>query len=117
MLSARDTVPDRILGLESGADDYLTKPFEVAELAARLRALIRRSERDSADANEAPLSYAGILLDARRHQVTRDGTRKRWSVVRRSSPTYGDTKAGTRTRSTFTWATCARSLRATSVPV
>jgi two-component system response regulator MprA len=73
MLSARDTVPDRILGLESGADDYLTKPFEVAELAARLRALIRRSERDSADANEAPLSYAGILLDARRHQVTRDG--------------------------------------------
>ncbi len=39
MLSARDTVPDRILGLESGADDYLTKPFEIAELAARLRAL------------------------------------------------------------------------------
>jgi two-component system, OmpR family, response regulator MprA len=70
MLSARDTVPDRILGLESGADDYLTKPFEVAELAARLRALIRRSERE---ADDERLVYADLLLDARRHQVTRDG--------------------------------------------
>ena len=70
MLSARDTVPDRILGLESGADDYLTKPFEVAELAARLRALIRRTERDAGDER---LAYADVVLDARRHQVTRDG--------------------------------------------
>ncbi len=70
MLSARDTVPDRILGLESGADDYLTKPFELAELAARLRALMRRSERDSVDER---LSYADVVLDARRHQVTRAG--------------------------------------------
>jgi len=68
MLSARDTVPDRILGLESGADDYLTKPFEVAELAARLRALIRRTERDTGDERFA---YADVVLDARRHQVTR----------------------------------------------
>jgi two-component system response regulator MprA len=70
MLSARDTVPDRILGLESGADDYLTKPFEVAELAARLRALIRRTERESADER---FSYADVVLDARRHLVTRGG--------------------------------------------
>ena len=70
MLSARDTVPDRILGLESGADDYLTKPFEVAELAARLRALIRRTEREPSDER---FVYADIVLDARRHQVTRDG--------------------------------------------
>jgi two-component system response regulator MprA len=70
MLSARDTVPDRILGLESGADDYLTKPFEVAELAARLRALIRRTERET---DEERLMYADVVLDARRHQVTRDG--------------------------------------------
>jgi DNA-binding response OmpR family regulator len=70
MLSARDTVPDRILGLESGADDYLTKPFEVAELAARLRALIRRTEREPSDERFA---YADIVLDVRRHQVTRDG--------------------------------------------
>jgi two-component system response regulator MprA len=70
MLSARDTVPDRILGLESGADDYLTKPFEVAELAARLRALIRRSERETGDER---LVYADLMLDARRHQVSRSG--------------------------------------------
>ena len=70
MLSARDTVPDRILGLESGADDYLTKPFEVAELAARLRALIRRTEREP---SEERFAYADIVLDARRHQVTRGG--------------------------------------------
>lgn len=70
MLSARDTVPDRILGLESGADDYLTKPFEVAELAARLRALVRRTGREG---GEDRFSYADVVLDARRHQVTRDG--------------------------------------------
>lgn len=69
MLSARDTVPDRILGLESGADDYLTKPFELAELAARLRALVRRIGRD---ATEEALAYADVVLDTRRHQVTRD---------------------------------------------
>ncbi len=70
MLSARDTVPDRILGLESGADDYVTKPFEIAELAARLRALMRRTERETSDDR---LTYADLVLDVRRHQVTRDG--------------------------------------------
>lgn len=43
VLTARDALPDRVKGLDSGADDYLTKPFELAELLARLRALIRRS--------------------------------------------------------------------------
>ncbi|MBF6599123.1 MAG: response regulator transcription factor [Dehalococcoidia bacterium] len=71
MLSARDTVPDRILGLESGADDYLTKPFELAELAARMRALLRRAERGSSP--DEALRYADIELDARRHVVTRAG--------------------------------------------
>ena len=71
MLSARDTVPDRILGLESGADDYVTKPFEIAELAARLRALMRRSERDATADDK--LTYADVVLDTRRHQVTRAG--------------------------------------------
>ena len=70
MLSARDTVPDRILGLESGADDYLTKPFELAELAARLRALMRRTERALSDDR---LSYADVVLDPKRHIVTRAG--------------------------------------------
>ena len=72
MLSARDTVPDRILGLESGADDYLTKPFELAELAARLRALLRRGERLAADSGES-LEYADVAMDTRRHIVTRGG--------------------------------------------
>jgi len=71
MLSARDTVPDRILGLESGADDYVTKPFEIAELAARLRALMRRTERESSDDDR--LSYDDVVLDTRRHMVTRGG--------------------------------------------
>ena len=70
MLSARDNVPDRILGLESGADDYVTKPFEIAELAARLRALVRRTERDNA---EEKLTYGDLVIDVRRHQVTRGG--------------------------------------------
>jgi two-component system response regulator MprA len=70
MLSARDTVPDRILGLESGADDYVTKPFEIAELAARLRALLRRAERESPDEQ---LSYADVVLDSRRRIATRGG--------------------------------------------
>jgi two-component system response regulator MprA len=72
MLSARDTVPDRILGLESGADDYLTKPFELAELAARLRALMRRTERDATSTDER-FSYADLVLDPRRHHVSRQG--------------------------------------------
>lgn len=71
MLSARDTVPDRILGLESGADDYLTKPFELGELAARLRALVRRTERETP--GEDRLTYDDLVLDARRHEVTRGG--------------------------------------------
>ncbi len=71
MLSARDTVPDRILGLESGADDYLTKPFELAELAARMRALLRRTER--AGTATDVLTYADVSLDARRHEVSRGG--------------------------------------------
>jgi len=70
MLSARDTVPDRILGLESGADDYVTKPFEIAELAARLRALMRRTERETPDER---LTFADVVLDLKRHVVTRGG--------------------------------------------
>ena len=68
MLTARDAVPDRVAGLESGADDYLVKPFAVEELIARLRALTRRGLDSS-----ALLSYADLVLDSERHTATRAG--------------------------------------------
>jgi two-component system response regulator MprA len=67
MLTARDAVPDRVAGLEAGADDYLVKPFAVAELVARLRALTRR--RDS----QPLLSYADLVLDLEVRRATRAG--------------------------------------------
>jgi two-component system response regulator MprA len=65
MLTARDGVPDRVSGLEAGADDYLVKPFAVAELIARLRALRRRSEGGQL------LSYADLVLDVASGRATR----------------------------------------------
>ncbi|MGA2164910.1 MAG: response regulator transcription factor [Solirubrobacteraceae bacterium] len=70
MLTARDAVADRIDGLDAGADDYLVKPFDVGELQARLRALLRRigSEgSDGADGDPDALSFAEIRLDGDRH--------------------------------------------------
>ncbi len=71
MLTARDAVPDRIAGLDSGADDYLTKPFEVAELLARLRALLRRGHV----VRPAFVTAADLRIDTRAHAVTRAGRR------------------------------------------
>jgi len=68
MLTARDAVEHRIEGLDSGADDYLVKPFAPEELLARVRALLRRTETAS---KETPLSYADLHLDA----LTRDTRR------------------------------------------
>jgi two-component system response regulator MprA len=64
MLTARDAISDRIDGLDVGADDYLVKPFDVGELKARLRALLRRTNPQGAD---AVLSFAELTLDADRH--------------------------------------------------
>ncbi len=69
MLTARDAVPDRVAGLEAGADDYLVKPFAVQELIARLRALTRRR----GDQTRSLLSYADIVLDLDAHSATRGG--------------------------------------------
>jgi two-component system response regulator MprA len=72
ILTARDTVSDRVAGLEAGADDYLVKPFALEELIARLRALVRRT---SADAREPVLSFADLTLDRQSLEVQRGGRR------------------------------------------
>lgn len=69
MLTARDAVPDRIMGLDAGADDYMVKPFAFDELLARLRALFRRQVRDTQIANS--YSFDNLTLDPRTRQVFR----------------------------------------------
>jgi DNA-binding response OmpR family regulator len=88
MLSARSTVPDRIRGLERGADDYLTKPFSPAELVARVKTLLRRTTPATAglgggpgpgagasapQAADATLHHADLTLDLGRHEVRQAG--------------------------------------------
>lgn len=70
VLSARDTVDDRVAGLEAGADDYLIKPFALDELIARLRALLRRT---SAAPTGAALSVGPVRVDTARREVTMNG--------------------------------------------
>jgi two-component system response regulator MprA len=67
MLTARDAVEDRIDGLDAGADDYLVKPFEVGELKARLRALLRRVNPAAEDDRPDVLAFAELRLDPARH--------------------------------------------------
>jgi two-component system response regulator MprA len=68
MLTARDAIEDRIDGLDAGADDYLVKPFDVGELKARLRALLRRSAPDGGDPDA--LGFEELRLDPARHGVS-----------------------------------------------
>ena len=69
MLTARDTEIDKVLGLELGADDYITKPFSTRELLARIKAVLRRSAKDSPEGGGV-LEAAGIRLDSDRFEVT-----------------------------------------------
>jgi DNA-binding response OmpR family regulator len=69
MLTARDTVDDRIIGLDSGADDYLVKPFDIHELRARLRALLRRSGAEKSGV----LTVGDLKVDPATHLVERAG--------------------------------------------
>ncbi|MHC5702706.1 response regulator transcription factor [Streptomyces tirandamycinicus] len=73
-LTARDAVEDRIAGLTAGGDDYVTKPFSLEEVVARLRGLIRRSGRAAAARDESLLVVGDLTLDEDSHEVTRGGT-------------------------------------------
>jgi two-component system phosphate regulon response regulator PhoB len=70
MLSARSEEVDRVRGLETGADDYVVKPYSVVELMARVRAQLRRSRPSTVGER---LEYEDIVLDSETHRVTRDG--------------------------------------------
>jgi DNA-binding response OmpR family regulator len=72
MLTAKSLVDDRVEGLDCGADDYLVKPFSLKELLARVRALLRRRERQ--DALPESLSLGGTVLDFKKQAVLRGGT-------------------------------------------
>jgi len=69
MLTARDTAPDRVRGLDTGADDYLIKPFDLTELLARVRALIRRSAGQA----RPQIALGDVVIDTRARSVTRQG--------------------------------------------
>jgi two-component system, OmpR family, alkaline phosphatase synthesis response regulator PhoP len=78
MLTARDELADKIVGLKSGADDYMTKPFDCAELLARIEALLRRSQARS---NEAPeYAFGNVVVRLRGGQVLRDGVEVRMAA-------------------------------------
>jgi len=69
MLTAKETVPDRIQGLDAGADDYIVKPFDLDELAARIRALLRRTQSERATV----LTFQDLVLDTSSRQASRKG--------------------------------------------
>jgi DNA-binding response OmpR family regulator len=82
LLTARGTVADKVTGLEAGADDYLGKPFDLIELIARCRALVRRSQGRTREVTH----YRNLTIDPMAHTVTRDGepvalTAREWSVL------------------------------------
>jgi len=73
MLTARDSELDKVVGLELGADDYVTKPFGLRELLARIRALIRRSELTGEAGAPATIDVGPVQIDLAGHQIVRDG--------------------------------------------
>jgi two-component system response regulator RegX3 len=72
MLTARDAEVDRVVGLEVGADDYVTKPFSTAELVSRIRAILRRREIDRVSGRATVTQVGGLRIDFARHEVRVD---------------------------------------------
>lgn len=70
MVTAKDSEIDRVVGLELGADDYVTKPFSMRELAARIRAVLRRGSDWDVPDMAAPMETRGVRIDPERHEVT-----------------------------------------------
>lgn len=73
MVTAKSSEVDVVVGLEVGADDYITKPYRIRELVARVRATLRRLEESKQTTSEALFELGGVTLDAERHEVTVDG--------------------------------------------
>jgi DNA-binding response OmpR family regulator len=71
MITARNEVPDKVTGLDTGANDYITKPFAIEELLARIRVWLRKVDTNAKAG--VTLSYFDLSMDASRHQVTRSG--------------------------------------------
>ncbi|MFV0429359.1 MAG: response regulator [Arachnia sp.] len=78
MLTARDSEVDKVVGLELGADDYVTKPFSHRELVARIRAVLRRGQDQ--ELLPAVVEVGGVRIDVERHQVTVDGDEVRFAL-------------------------------------
>lgn len=72
MITAKGEEFDKVLGLELGADDYLTKPFSIRELLARVKAVLRRT---SAKSQDRPFSFGKIIVDFEKHEITKNGTK------------------------------------------
>ncbi|OQX85077.1 hypothetical protein B6D60_08445 [candidate division KSB1 bacterium 4484_87] len=72
MLTARSEIMDKLVGFESGADDYLTKPFDMMELIARIKALLRRVGKSTDGSQEKKISFRGLIMDLETRRVTID---------------------------------------------
>ncbi|MEY3108324.1 MAG: hypothetical protein RL730_675, partial [Actinomycetota bacterium] len=73
MLTAKDSEVDKVVGLEIGADDYVTKPYSARELVARINAVLRRNGSESASVESGMITVQGIRMDIDRHQVSVNG--------------------------------------------